>query len=43
MDRCIMSAQTQLNGLYPPQGEQVNSILPESRKLEVKILLNAHT
>ena len=23
-DRCIMSAQTQLNGLYPPHGKQVN-------------------
>ncbi|KAJ7383669.1 mitochondrial acyl carrier protein [Desmophyllum pertusum] len=23
MDRCIMSAQTQLNGLYPPQGKQI--------------------
>ncbi|CAH3173890.1 unnamed protein product [Porites lobata] len=23
VDRCIMSAQTQLNGLYPPQGRQI--------------------
>ena len=40
MDRCIMSAQTQLNGLYPPHGKQVNSILPESTKIEVNKLLS---
>lgn len=29
-DRCIMSAQTQLNGLYPPHGQQVKTHLQMS-------------